>query len=189
MVNNIVVVSGLPRSGTSMMMQILEAGGIEPLSDHVRKADSDNLKGYYELEKVKQLAKDHSFLATAGGKAVKIISELIRYLPQEHTYRVVFMLRNMPEVLTSQKKMLIARGKPTDLMSDEEMARLFEASLANARAWLAKQPRLEVIYISFNEIMQSPLECLEKINAFLGNRLDVHKMAKVPNGQYYRNRG
>ena len=108
--DTIVVVSGLPRSGTSMMMQMLEAGGMNVLTDGLRTADEDNLKGYFEYEKVKALKTDQSWLPEARGKAVKIISELLKYLPDTHTYRIIFMRRALEEVLASQDRMLIRRG-------------------------------------------------------------------------------
>src|SRR5687768_1736541 len=107
----ITVVSGLPRSGTSMMMKMLEAGGLEPVVDHVRKPDEDNPKGYYEFERVKALENDREWLPEAKGKFVKVISMLLRHLPADHRFKVIFMQRNMPEVLASQKKMLVRRGE------------------------------------------------------------------------------
>jgi hypothetical protein len=98
--SEIIVVSGLPRSGTSLMMQMLEAGGQTVLVDHVRKADSDNPEGYYEYEAVKDLSKGETvWLAEAQGKAVKVISALLEFLPVEYTYRVIFMRRRIPEIL------------------------------------------------------------------------------------------
>src|SRR3984957_677590 len=98
----ITIVSGLPRSGTSLMMQMLEAGGMAVLSDGERKADTDNPKGYLEWERVKQLPKDPGLIAQAEGKVVKVISQLLLSLPGGHEYRVVFMQRALPEVLKSE---------------------------------------------------------------------------------------
>src|SRR5260370_42198447 len=106
----ITVVAGLPRSGTSLMMQMLEVGGLPVLSDGERQADTDNPKGYFEWERIKQLPKDPSLIAAAEGKVVKGISQLILSRPQGHDYRVVFMQRPLPEVLKSQDKMLRRRG-------------------------------------------------------------------------------
>ena len=106
----IVVVSGLPRSGTSMMMQMLEAGGMEVMTDGLRAADEDNLKGYFEYETVKALHTDRNWLPEARGKAVKIISELLKYLPETQTYRIIFLRRALEEVLASQDRMLVRRG-------------------------------------------------------------------------------
>ena len=108
----IVVVSGLPRSGTSMMMKMLEAGGIPPVTDELRTADDDNPKGYYEFERVKQMDKgDTAWVADAQGKVVKVISALLKHLPSSHNYQVIFLRRHMSEILASQRKMLIRRGE------------------------------------------------------------------------------
>ena len=111
----ITVVSGLPRSGTSMMMKMLEAGGIPPVTDELRTADEDNPKGYYEFERVKAMDQgDTSWVVGARGKVVKVISALLKHLPPGEQYRVVFVRRNMPEILASQRKMLIHRGEDPD---------------------------------------------------------------------------
>ena len=120
--DHVVVVSGLPRSGTSMMMKMLEAGGLSPLIDGEREADEDNPKGYYEFERVKQLPKgDYGWLEDAQGRVVKVISGLLVHLPPTHDYRVVFMRRAMPEILASQRKMLVRRGENSDQVSDEKL--------------------------------------------------------------------
>ena len=112
--NTIAIVSGLPRSGTSMLMKMLEAGGLKPLTDRVRAADEDNPKGYYEFERVKRLEKDKEWLPEARGRAVKIISMLLKHLPPGFSYKILFMLRSMDEVLASQTQMLVGGGnRPT----------------------------------------------------------------------------
>ena len=122
----VVVVSGLPRSGTSLMMQMLEAGGVPILTDGERACDADNPKGYYEYEPVKALQNgDSDWLDKAEGKAVKVISFLLRHLPQKHRYRVVFMNRNLDEVLASQEKMPVTRGQQKHT-GYAEMKRLYE---------------------------------------------------------------
>jgi len=121
----ITIVSGLPRSGTSMMMKMLEAGGMEILKDEIRKADEDNPAGYYEFEKVKELKKDVSWLENAKGKSVKIISSLLEHLPEKYTYKIIFMHRNMEEILNSQRQMLFRRGEATNEVSDEKMGKMF----------------------------------------------------------------
>src|ERR1700675_612032 len=106
----ITIVSGLPRSGTSLMMQMLDAGGLPVLSDGERKADTDNPRGYLEWERIKQLPKQPALIAEAEGKVVKVISQLLLSLPEGHEYRVIFMQRPLPEVLKSQDEMLRRRG-------------------------------------------------------------------------------
>ena len=123
----IVVVSGLPRSGTSMMMKMLEVGGIPPVTDNHRMADDDNPKGYYEFERVKKLDKgDTEWLADAPGKVVKVIAALLTYLPPTYNYKVIFMRRLMPEILASQRQMLVRRGEAPNKFKDEDMARIIE---------------------------------------------------------------
>jgi len=186
--SGIILVSGLPRSGTSMMMQMLEAGGIEPLVDGVRKADEDNPKGYYELERIKALDTDSAWLGSACGKAVKIISFWLYHLPRENNYKIIFMQREMAEILASQKTMLIRRGQPTDSTSDQVMAEKFNIHLKKLSNWLDQQNNMQSIDIYYNKIILNPAEQSQKINRFLGNRLDVDKMAGVVDSSFYRQR-
>ena len=184
----ITVVSGLPRSGTSMMMTMLEAGGMQLLVDNIRTADGDNPKGYYEFERVKKIQHDLSWLEDARGKAVKIISELLKHLPQGYTYKVIFMRRKMGEILASQRQMLIRRGKSPDEISGERMAELYRKHLRRVEAWIDEQPNIEVIYVSYNEILAKPVEHAERINGFLGNTLNVENMVEVVDQTLYRQR-
>jgi hypothetical protein len=141
--NIITVVSGLPRSGTSLMMKMLEAGGMELLIDNIRQPDQDNPKGYYEFEHVKQLNKgDFEWLADAQGKVVKIIATLLPYLPDTYEYRILFLRRKMSEILASQRKMLIRRGADSDKISDEQMSQVFEKHLQNVEEWISKQANI-----------------------------------------------
>ena len=186
----VTVVSGLPRSGTSMMMKMLEAGGIPPLTDEIREADTDNPRGYYEFERVKKLDEgDTAWLEEAQGKAVKVISALLKYLPQGYTYKVIFMRRNMEEILASQKQMLIRRGEPTDAASDEELEELFAKHLAQVQAWVDEQPNVDVLYVSYNETVENPLQQVVRVNHFLGDTLDVQNMVAVVDQVLYRQRG
>ena len=186
----VTVVSGLPRSGTSMMMKMLEAGGIPPLTDEIREADKDNPKGYYEFERVKKLDEgDTAWLEEAQGKAVKVISALLKYLPQGYTYKVLFMRRNMEEILASQRQMLIRRGEPTDEVSDEELMELFAKHLAQVQAWVDEQPDVDVLYVSYNDVMENPLAQVVRVNHFLGDTLDAENMVAVVDRVLYRQRG
>src|SRR5512147_2891756 len=152
----VTLVSGLPRSGTSMMMKMLEAGGLPVLADHLRRADEDNPEGYYEFERVKKIETDQSWLDEARGKVVKMISALLKHLPGTYRYKVVFMRRNLEEVLASQRQMLIRRGKPTDTTSDEKMAAYFTHHLRRVEEWLAAQPNVDVLYVSYNDLLRAP---------------------------------
>ncbi|MFQ5420032.1 MAG: sulfotransferase family protein [Anaerolineae bacterium] len=185
----ITVVSGLPRSGTSMMMKMLEAGGIPPLTDKIRTADDDNPKGYYEFERVKKMDKgDTAWLPEAEGKVVKVISALLKHLPADYEYRVIFQRRHMPEILASQRKMLIRRDEDADKMDDGQMAALFEKHLLNIEQWLAAQPNFSTLFVHYSEVLADPLAHAQKINAFLGGGLDVVAMATVVDPALYRNR-
>jgi hypothetical protein len=186
----VTVVSGLPRSGTSMMMKMLEAGGIPPLTDEIREADKDNPKGYYEFERVKKLDEgDTAWLEGAQGKSVKVISALLKHLPEGYTYKMIFMQRTMEEILASQRQMLIRRGEPTDAVSDEELMDLFSKHLAQIQAWIDEQPNVDVLYVSYNETMENPRDQANRVNHFLGDGLDVEKMVAVVDQALYRQRG
>ncbi len=185
----VIVVSGLPRSGTSMMMKALEAGGITMLTDNLRQADVDNPKGYYEFERVKQLPQgDTAWLAEARGKGVKVIAALLEYLPPGYTYRVLFMQRALPEILASQKKMLERRGEDPNKVGDEEMARLFTQHVNKVKAWLANQPHISVLDVDYNQMLADPRPHLVAVDQFLGNILDVDRMLTVVDQDLYRNR-
>jgi hypothetical protein len=184
----VTLVSGLPRSGTSMMMKMLEAGGMQVLADHLRTADEDNPEGYYEFERVKKIEHDHAWLDDARGKVVKMISALLRHLPPTYRYKVVFMRRRLEEVLASQRQMLIRRGKPTDTTSDAKMAEFFANHLRRVEGWLAAQPNLEVLYVSYNELMQDPEPHCAEVARFLGLPLDPKRMASVVSDALYRQR-
>jgi hypothetical protein len=183
------IVSGLPRSGTSMMMKMLEAGGLPPLTDNLRTADEDNPKGYYEFERVKQLPKgDVAWLPGAQGKVVKVIAALLPSLPGGYHYRVIFMQRAMPEVLASQRQMLIRRGEDPDKIPDNVLASLFEKHLKQVNDWVSQQPNVERLDVNYNEMLKNPQPFVDQVNAFLENQLDAPKMATVVDPTLHRQR-
>lgn len=185
----IYVVSGLPRSGTSMMMKMLEAGGLSPLTDNERTADDDNPKGYYEFERVKKMQEgDVEWIHNAPGKVIKVISYLLQHLPAEYEYKVIFMRRAMPEILASQKKMLINRGEPTDKVSDEELTILYEKHLEKTFAWMNEHKNFSCLQVDYNRLLQDPSSLLPQIQAFIGNRVNSEKMAEVVDPKLYRQR-
>lgn len=185
----IVIVSGLPRSGTSMMMKMLEAGGIPPLTDAIRSADADNPKGYYEFERVKQLPKgDFGWLPEARGKAVKIIAALLPYLPPSYTYKVLFMRRAMPEILASQRQMLVRRGEDPEKISDAEIARLFEKHLSEVYRWMNASEFVRYLDVDYNRMLAAPQPLAEQVAAFLNHPLDVQAMTGVVDPALYRQR-
>lgn len=182
----ITIVSGLPRSGTSMMMKMLAAGGLEPLTDNIRTADEDNPKGYFEFERVKQIENDKAWLEDARGRVVKLISALLKHLPPSYTYKVIFMRRAMPEILASQRQMLIRRGERADTVPDDKMAAMFNKHVAQVEAWLAAQPNIDVLFVSYNDVMKDSRPRAEQINAFLGGALEVDEMVSVVDRALYR---
>ena len=188
--NPIIVVSGMPRSGTSMMMRMLEAGGIEIFTDKMRKADEDNTKGYYEFEKVKTLDKDvdKSWLEDARGKGIKIISGLVKELPDTYFYNVIFMNRNLEEMIASQNIMLSRRGEDICSQPDNEVIRLLQEHIDKVKCWLKLQSQFDVLDMSYNQIVNDPIEGARNIKQFLGRELCVEEMASAIDQQLYRNR-
>jgi hypothetical protein len=186
----IVVVSGLPRSGTSMAMKMLDAGGFRLLTDGIRTADPSNPKGYYEFEPVKELDKrgDVAWLPEARGKAVKIISFLLTYLPETFDYQVIFMERDLDEVLASQNKMLAARGAATGDADDAKMRRAYEQHLVKVERFLRNRRCFTTLRLGYRSVIEGPAAEARRINEFLGGRLDVEQMATVADRELYRNR-
>ena len=186
--NRIVVVTGLPRSGTSLMMQMLDRGGVPILTDQVREADVDNPRGYYEYEPVKRLRKDTSFLAGGVGKAVKMVYVLLYDLPGEYEYCVIFMRRRLEEVLASQRKMLERLDQAGAKMTDEQLIAAYEQQLAKADEWLEQRPNMAVRDVRYDQVLQAPAEQAESIDQFLGGGLNVEAMAAAVDPTLYRQR-
>ena len=184
----ITVVSGLPRSGTSMMMQMLAAGGMPVVSDGLRTADADNPRGYFDLEAVKKLKTDSSWVAGARGHAVKVISMLLYELPAAHSYRVIFMDRDMAEILASQREMLVRRGLSTTDAEDGAMRQHMQRHLEKVHAWLAARPHFRVLRCRYAELVHSPAEQIRRITDFLGVSLDEAAMRLAVDPSLHRNR-
>ena len=185
----IVVVSGLPRSGTSMAMRMLEAGGLPIVTDGLRRADTANPKGYYEFEPVKGLDKqgDTAWLADARGKAVKIISFLLTHLPESYDYRVVFMRRDLGEVVASQNQMLDARGKERGA-ADDRTSVLYAQHVEQVERFLRQRSCFSVLMVDYAAVVADPAGQAARINQFVGGGLDVERMATVAEPALYRNR-
>jgi hypothetical protein len=185
----IIVVSGLPRSGTSIVMKMLSIAGYNPVQDGIRKPDTDNPHGYYEDERVKALADnlDKAWLNEAHGRVIKIISFLLKELPDSNTYKIIFMQRHLDEVLASQNKMLEHRGEPR-ATSDEEMRHLCQKHLEEVYKLIKRRPTMSMIEIDHRVLMERPVIEAQKINSYLGGHLDVAKMASVIDKDLYRNR-
>ena len=186
---DIIVVSGLPRSGTSMAMKMLAAGGLPLITDGLRTADEDNPRGYFEDERVKDLARmrDKSWVAEAKGKAIKVISHLLRELPEQNNYKVLFIRRDLDEVLASQAKMLDRREESSDT-EDERMKELFERDIWRAQYLLKRQPQFDWIELHHRDFLTEPEAQARKIRDFLDADLDIVKMAEVVDPALYRNR-
>lgn len=182
------IVSGLPRSGTSMMMRMLETGGIPALIDNVRKADEDNPRGYYEFEAVKQTRKDPSWLKNADGRVVKMVYRLLYDLPPDHQYRVVFMRRKLEEVIASQNVMLARQAKPGGSLSDDKLMAVFKTELESVYRWIEKQPNFRILFIDYNEVLQDAAPAVEALYRFLGAKLNTAAMMKVVEPELYRQR-
>jgi hypothetical protein len=185
-----VIVSGLPRSGTSMLMKMLEAGGVPVMTDSLRTADVDNPKGYFEYERVKNLEKetDKSYVREGRGKALKVISFLIKDLPDDNDYRVIFMRRNLDEVMASQDKM-IDRLRTSDASADEEaMKEAYRNDIVRTRLLCKKRPNFEFIEVHYRATIEDAVGTAKKVNEFLGGKLDEAAMRAAVDGSLYRNR-
>ena len=186
--NFVTIVSGLPRSGTSMMMQAVHAGGMAVVTDNIRKSDSDNPRGYYEFEPVKKTKEDPSWLQQATGKVVKMVYRLLYDLPADYEYRIIFMNRSIEEVLLSQKKMLERIGKKGADIADEKLSELFKSELEKIYKWIDAQPNFSIVSVNYRDAVESPQAHCRIVNDFLGGNLDTDKMASVIDPTLYRNR-
>ncbi len=161
---------------------------MEALVDKIRKADEDNPLGYYEFERVKKIKEDDTWLDDATGKVFKMVSMLLYHLPLDRQYKIIMMMREMDEILASQSQMLDRLGYDRSGETDEEMGQLFHKHLGEIEKWLEKQDHMDVLYINYNDIIERPSTHIETINRFLGDRLDVEKMAEVVDRSLYRQR-
>lgn len=184
----IIVVSGLPRSGTSLMMQMLSAGGVPVLTDDLRPADVSNPRGYFEYEPVKWLARDNSCIAAGRGRAVKVIAQLVPFLPAGERYQFVFMHRDLGEVLRSQTSMIAARGgQPAG--PTEALAAIFERQLAAAEAHAQRLPHSTILVVEHRRLISDAVSVINGIADFLGRPdLDRVAMSKIVDPVLYRAR-
>lgn len=185
----ITIVSGLPRSGTSLMMQALHAGGLDVFIDEERPADENNKKGYYEHQLVKKLAQNKTWLPDAVGKSVKVISHLLQHLPARYKYKIIFMERHLSEITRSQQKMLKRLGKehaPDNGAVNAPLYMKYGQHLKEIKTWLSDQPHIEVCYVSYNGMIEDATQEIERVNTFLGNVLDTTKMTTVVDKSLYR---
>lgn len=183
-----VVVSGLPRSGTSMMMQTLAAGGLSVLSDGQRQADADNPRGYFELEAVKRTKEDPSWLIGSEGQVVKIIHALITDLPTDRPYRVIVMRRRAEAVLKSQTAMLERLGNTGAQLSPDRLARIYEQQLEQVQDYMNRQSCFEFIDVWYGAILEYPRSNIERIDRFLSGELNIEAMVAAVDPTLRRNR-
>jgi hypothetical protein len=184
----ITVVSGLPRSGTSLAMQMLAAGGMEVLTDELRAADEDNPRGYFEFEAVKRTRSDPGWVPLAAGKAVKVVHLLLPDLPPGFEYRVILMRRDAGEVLASQRTMLARLGRPGAQLSDERLAAIYAAQLERVREWLRSQGGFRVLEVEYADCLCRADETASRILEFLEVPLDGRAMAAAVDPSLYRQR-
>jgi predicted AlkP superfamily phosphohydrolase/phosphomutase/thioredoxin-like negative regulator of GroEL len=184
----ITIVSGMPRSGTSMMMQMLRAGGLSILTDNLREQDDNNPKGYLEYEKVKKLASDNSWMEEAQGKVVKVIAQLLQYLPASYQYKVIFMEREMEEVIRSQQIMLGKKAEVEKKIYPAALAETFGKQLEKTRSWLKSHPQFDVMYVPYTDVISRPEEVSEDLAVFLETDLEISKMVEAVDKNLYRNR-
>lgn len=182
------IVSGLPRSGTSMMMQLLEAGGLEVFTDKIREPDVNNPKGYYEHENVKFIHKDNTWLKEAVGKTVKVVSHLLKYLPPRFHYKIVFMERDIDEVLLSQTRMLKELGKLPDSTAHFALEKSFKDNISGIKKWAAKNSNIDIAFINYADVIENPEKSIAELNAFFSNQLDIDSMKKVIDKSMYRSK-
>ena len=184
----VTVVSGLPRSGTSLAMQMIHAGGIPALTDGQRTSDDSNPRGYFELERVKQLKQDKSWLDEAAGKVVKVIHLLLAELPDDRPYRVVFMQRDLREVVQSQATMLARSGRPGGQLAPERLIAVYEQQLKTVEQWLAARPNFSVLRVPYAQLVSDPAGVVPMVNAFLGGTLDEARMRAAVDPGLHRNK-
>jgi len=187
--DDIIVVSGLPRSGTSMLMNMLASGGLSGVTDQVRVSDSDNPKGYFEDERVKDMEndRDKSWLRNVRGKTLKVISHLLKQLPEDNYYKVILLRRDLGEIVASQNIMLKRRGEPNPI-SDEKAIDMYRKHLIDIKVFLRRKPYFDLLELHYHEVIAAPLVSAEKVNEFLGGGLDSQAMAAVVDPDLYRNR-
>ena len=184
----VTVVSGLPRSGTSLAMQMIHAGGIPALTDGQRTSDDSNPRGYFELERVKQLKQDKSWLDEAAGKVVKVIHLLLAELPDDRPYRVVFMQRDLREVVQSQATMLARSGRAGGQLAPERLIAVYEQQLRTVEQWLAARPNFSVLRVPYAQLVSDPAGVVPAVNAFLGGTLDEARMRAAVDPGLHRNK-
>jgi hypothetical protein len=173
-----------------MLMQMLAAGGVQVLSDAMRPPDASNPRGYYELERVKRLHRevDTSWLASAQGKAVKIVSHLLRHLPERYLYRVIFMQRPLREIVASQNRMLENLDQERGSVNEHRLLEAYDAHLVTVRSFLASRSCFATLDVQYRDVVAEPHREAVRIASFLGRDLDTASMQRAVEPQLYRSR-
>ncbi len=189
MSKQITIVSGLPRSGTSAMMQMLVAGGLPALTDNIRAADIDNPKGYFELDVVQKIADDQTWLPNAQGKVFKLVSPLLKNLPNNFDYQIIFMRRDLHEIIASQAKMIARRQSEGSAMDEERMIRMYEQHLKDVYTWMGQQRKnVRSLTVRYADMISSAEDVANKVADFLQIELDNAKMIGTVDSGLYRNK-
>jgi hypothetical protein len=190
MEESVVVVSGLPRSGTSMIMQMVAAGGVPVLTDGVREADEDNPRGYLEYEPVKNLRRDAKWLAEAKGKAIKIVVPLLGSLPKDVACRVILIERDLNEILNSQARMLLRRNEnlPDTPERRDRLKDAYALTLQRAKTFLRNRPATGLLVLQRSDVLRDPAAAASRISDFLGGQLATSKMAAEVDPSLHRQR-
>jgi len=185
----VTVVAGLPRAGTSMAMQMLAAAGLPAYTDEHRPPDEDNPRGYFEHEQATKLHQDASWVPQARGKAVKIVSHLLPFLPKGEQYRLIFMHRDMREVVASQKAMLERLGRKGGGLADARLMRAYTQQLVRVQTWLRRRAEIPVLALSYAEALADPAAAAAKLARFLGEPFDAPAAAAAIEPSLRRQRG
>ena len=182
--NQIVIVSGLPRSGTSLMMQMLDKGGVEILTDNNRKQDQSNPKGYYEYDPVMAIHKDNTWIHLAKDKGLKVVAPLLKFLDPKYRYKIIFMTRDLNEVVKSQQKMI---GKDTETLP-VQLLEAYKKQLKIADSWKNKEPGVELVYVDYKDTLNDTEAIIKKVESFIGYDLNKNEMMACVDKSLYRNK-
>ncbi|MEH6534804.1 MAG: alkaline phosphatase family protein [Psychroserpens sp.] len=182
--DQIVIVSGLPRSGTSLMMQMLDKGGLEALTDSNRQADESNPRGYLEYDPVMALHKDNSWLDKAQNKSLKVVAPLLKFLDPKFRYKVIFMNRDLNEVVKSQQKMI---GRDVETFP-VKLFETYKKHLKQVEDWKDKEPSVELIYVDYKDALNDTNTAVKKVISFIGKEMNEEDMESCVDKTLYRNK-
>ena len=188
MSDHVTIVSGFPRSGTSMMMQILQAGGMPVLCDDISRANEHNPRGYLEYSKTRTIVKDSSWIKDAKGMAIKVMAVHLRFIPPEHNYRVIFMRRNVDEIIFSREIMSRKSGRSIAIGVPEFNPEWYNRILNRCSEWMLSQNNIVTYYCDYNDMISNTKEGIDRLNDFLIPNLDTNAMISAVDPKLYRQR-